>query len=165
MQVFSLKSPKFSDIAKHHNSQLRLDTYLTSLSFKDPDAGTHWRQKEKGWQRVRWLDGITDPVDISLSKLGEIVKDRGAWCAALYGIAKNRTQLKDWTATKSIFLCIHISNISFSKTKFLLCPCNLGQSALEPQLGLARVASYIIRFLTPFFSLEQWPLLCSSLTI
>ena len=104
---------------------------------------------------MRWLDSIIDSVDMSLSKLGEIVKDRRAWCAAIYGITKNWTQLKGQTATKSIFLCIHISIISYTKIKFLLCPHNLGQSTLEPQLGLARVASYIIIFLTPFFSQEQ----------
>ena len=64
---------------------------------KDPDAGKDWRQEEKGWQRIRWLGSITDSMNMSLSKLWELLIDMEEWHAAVHRVAKNWTWLSDWT--------------------------------------------------------------------
>ena len=83
-------------------------------------------RRRRGWRRMRWLDGITDSMDVSLSELQELVMDREAWRAAIHGVTKRRTQLSDWTE-------LNPQEWGFSGGKESA--CNAGDTGLIPGSG------------------------------
>ena len=74
------------------------------LIGKDPDASTIEGRRRRGLQRTRWLDGITDSMDMNLGKLWEMVRDRETWGATVYRVTKSQTQLSDQIELKSLWL-------------------------------------------------------------
>ena len=75
----------------------------SQLIGKDPDAGENWRPKKKGQQKKRWLDSITNSIDLNLRKLQEIVKARGSWCAEVHEVTKSCIRLESEVKSLSSF--------------------------------------------------------------
>ena len=133
----------------------RTDSFEKTLMLGKIESG-----RRRGRQRMRWLDGITDSIDMSLSELQGLVMDKGTCCAAVHGVAKSQTRLRDWTKLNwlLLFLGVHFPSgilmIAWSLLSFCkFWPINISCNNLKSVWCLVSHYSCFVEFTDRYLSL------------
>ena len=137
-----------------------------AVSFEKTPMLGKIQGSRRGWQRKRWVDGITDTVDMGLGGLWELVMDRVAWRAAVHGVTNSQTQLSDWTElilTKCLVICFwsrsdswHFLNFSFLSLDSYSSTLILGFSLPEQRVYIHIDSKYAWSVSGIFYFLSQW---------